>query len=135
MRSAVLTLFALEQRENPIDSSYVLCYFVFHNTPEFIIAEIQKANAKLLIACVYTRPFALFHYSFFETLSAFIPLYQHHIVVTDDFNPDLLSPRKPETVINTYAFSIVSTEPTFYLLHTNPSSHTTLDLFLVKHSQ
>ena len=41
----------------------------FDNTPEFIFAEIIKANIKLLIACVYRRPFALSAYSLFETLS------------------------------------------------------------------
>ena len=83
------------------------------------------------------RPSALSPYSIFETLSAFIPFYQY-IVVTGNFNADLLSPRKPETgilknLMNTHDFSIVSTEPTHHLLHTDPPSHTALDLFLVRY--
>ena len=54
----------------------------FYNTPEFIVAEINKANTKLLISCVNRRPYALSAYSLFEILSAFIPLYQHMIVTS-----------------------------------------------------
>ena len=73
----------------------------------------------------------------FETLSVFIRPY-HNIIVTGDFNANLFYPRKNETVIlqnliNTNAFSILSTVPIHHLHHTDPPTHSRLDLFLVKH--
>ena len=110
----------------------------FDNTPEFIMAQIKKPSRnKLFVSCVYRRPSAMSLYLRFETLSAFIRPY-HNIIVTGDFNANLLSPRKNETVIlqnliNTNAFSILSTAPIRHLHHTDPPTHSRLDLFLVKH--
>ena len=105
----------------------------------FLIAVPVLACIYRIFACVYRSPSALSLYALFETLSTFLPFYQN-IVITGDFNPNPLATRKPETVIfrnliNTKSFSIVSTEPTHHLLHTNPLSHTTLDLFLVKNTE
>ena len=94
-------------------------------------------NSKLLVAVTYRRPSALSPHALFEALSAFTSRY-HNIIITGDFNANLLSPSKPETsilieLIKTHAFSIVSTEPTHHLTHSEPPSHTTLDLFIVNH--
>ena len=48
-------------------------------------------------------------------------------------NANISSPSKSETSIKTHAFSIVSTEPTYHLTHSEPPLHTTLDLFIVNH--
>ena len=90
------------------------------------------------MAVSYRRPSALSPHALFNALSAFTSRYQNIIIITGDFNSNLFSPSKPETsilieLIKTHAFSIVSTEPTHHLSHSEPPSHTTLDLFIVNH--
>ena len=108
----------------------------YANKPEYLIAELKKGNIKLLIAVTYRRPTALSPYDLFEKLAALTFKYGN-IIVTGDFNANLLTPSKPETsilidLVKTHAFSIVSTEPTHHVISSNPPSHTTLDLFIVK---
>ena len=100
-----------------------------------MIAELKKGNIRLLVAVTYRRPSALSPRALFETLCAFTSEY-HNIIITGDFNANFLTPSKTETailinLIKTQALSIVSTEPTHHFTHSDPPSHTTLDLFIV----
>ena len=107
----------------------------FDNSPEFLIAEIAYVNVKILVAVVYRRPSGSIPHQFFEILSNIIPSY-NNIIVTGDFNCNLLTPAKPETsalqnLISNLSLHIVSTYPTHHLVDRNPPSHTTLDLFII----
>ena len=111
----------------------------YDNTPEYIIAEIKKGNSAILIAVVYRRPGPSSLIDFFDTLSNFTANY-HHIIITGDFNADLLNPTKSNTkilcnLVNNHAFSVVLTLSIYHLLHLDPLSHTTLDLFIVNHAE
>ena len=102
-----------------------------------MVAELKNGNTKLLIAVTYRRPTALSPYELFENLAVLTSRYRN-IIITGDFNANLLTPSKPETsilidLVKTHSFSIVSTEPTHHVISLNPPSHTTLDLFIVNH--
>ena len=107
----------------------------FENRPEFLISELQYSKHKVLVAMVYRRPQAALFHELFDTLSTFLPHYKY-LVITGDFNANLLSPRSRETMnlrrqLRSNALHIVSTQPTHHLIDRSIPVHNSLDLFIV----
>ena len=107
----------------------------FENKPEYLIDELQHATHRLLVAVVYRRPKAALFDELFEALSSFVPHYKC-LVITGDFNANILSPRLAETAnlqrhLKAHSLYLASTLPTHHLTDRPIPAHTTLDLFLV----
>ena len=88
----------------------------FDNTHEYIITEIKKSNSTVVIAIIYRWPGTSSLIGFFETSSNFSSNYQY-MVITRDFNADLLNPTNTKIFRN-------FVEPTFpyhpWLIHRQP---------------
>ncbi|KAJ8672126.1 hypothetical protein QAD02_003385 [Eretmocerus hayati] len=107
----------------------------FDNTPEYLISEIEIGTVPLLLATVYRRPSDAYPHEFFNTISQFIPKYQH-VLITGDFNINKASVSSSSTsffnLYDSYNFKPLSFEPTHHVTYHDTGTHDTcIDIFLV----
>ncbi|KAL7293159.1 hypothetical protein TKK_0013309 [Trichogramma kaykai] len=107
----------------------------YDNTPEYMILDIDSSYQSLLLAAVYMRPHCTQVASFFTTLSIFSNKY-NHIVLTGDFNHNLLASNNSEITrfrkhVENLSLCIVPSEPTHHPMTKDGVKHTWLDLFIV----
>lgn len=107
-----------------------------HNIPEYIIYRIKSDTFTLLFAIVYRPPSTRLPISFLDNIAKFIPLYSH-VIITGDFNINMLSPNDNATLFRRHfsdkSLHLVDSPPTHHTYWSDGSSHHSwLDLFLIK---
>ena len=108
---------------------------VLHNSSinhssEYLIIQVKLLNEKLLFGVLYRPPRTVYPSDFFNTISNFLPTFKH-IVITGDFNSNMLSynnySRPIYNFISNNDLYLVPSVPTCH----KPPSNTWLDLFIV----